>query len=65
MRQVEAPTAWVAPSRLEPKASGGFRHLVDLRELNRCLAVPKVKYETLASLPALSRLGDRGVRADM
>jgi hypothetical protein len=45
----------VSASRLEPKTSGGFRHIVDLRPINVHLPVPKCKYETLAMLPFLSR----------
>jgi hypothetical protein len=55
IRPVEKPTNWVSASRLEPKSSGGYRHLVDLRPLNKHLAVPKCKFETLDLLPFLSR----------
>lgn len=34
VRPVEHPTPWVSASRLEPKRSGGYRHLVDLRPIN-------------------------------
>jgi hypothetical protein len=62
---VAGPTPWVSASRLEPKRSGGFRHLVDLRPINQCLTVPRCKYETLAHLPFLARSGDGGVSLDM
>lgn len=65
IRPLTRPTQWVSSSRLEPKRSGGFRHLVDLRPINEFIQVPRVKYETLASLPALARSGDGGVCVDM
>lgn len=55
IRPIPAPTPWVSSSRLEPKRSGGYRHLVDLRPINQLLWVPKCKYETLTSLPFLAR----------
>ncbi len=55
VRQIQHPTPWVSACRLEPKTSGGYRHLVDLRPLNVHLHVPKCKYETLDLLPFLSR----------
>jgi hypothetical protein len=55
VREVPGPTPWVSASRLEPKTSGGFRHIVDLRPINVHLPVPKCKYETLSLLPFLSR----------
>lgn len=65
IRQVETPTPWVSASRLEPKRSGGYRHLVDLRPINDCLAVPRCKFETLQQLPFLARSGDGGISVDM
>jgi hypothetical protein len=65
VRKVARPSAWVSASRLEPKKSGGFRHLVDLRPINRHILVPKCKYETLSLLPSLSRWGDLGISVDM
>ena len=50
---------------LEPKRSGGFRHIVDLQPLNPFLTVPKVKFETFSLLPLLSKPGDAGVTVDM
>lgn len=55
IREIATPTSWVSASRLEPKTSGGYRHIVDLRPLNAHLPVPRVKYETLAMLPFLAR----------
>jgi hypothetical protein len=55
VREVAHPTPWVSSSRLEPKASGGYRHIVDLRPINAHLPVPKCKYETLDLVPFLSR----------
>ena len=55
VRPVPNPTPWVSASRLEPKTSGGYRHIVDLRPINAHLPVPKCKYETLSLLPFLSR----------
>jgi hypothetical protein len=55
----------VSSSRLEPKSSGGFRHLVDLRPINSHISVPKCKYETLGQLPFLARCDDGGVSVDM
>lgn len=65
IRPIPHPTPWVSASRLEPKRTGGFRHLVDLRPINEFIPVPKVKYETLATLPALARSGDGGISLDM
>ena len=48
IQEISEPTRYVSSSRLEPKRSGGFRHIVDLRNLNKFLLVPKCKYETLA-----------------
>ena len=62
---MEEPTRYVSASRLEPKRSGGYRHIVDLRPLNCHLIVPRCKYETLASLPHLARTGDVAVALDM
>jgi hypothetical protein len=55
IRPVPGSTPLVSASRLEPKTSGGFRHIVDLRPLNAHLPVPKTKYETLNMVPFLSR----------
>ena len=55
VRPVPNPTPWVSASRLEPKTSGGYRHIVDLRPINAHLLVPKCKYDTLSLLPFLSR----------
>ena len=65
IRSVATPSAFVSATRLEPKRSGGFRHIVDLRPLNQYLNVPKVKFETLLLLPLLSKPGDAGVTVDM
>lgn len=65
IRPVDSPTSWVSASRLEPKRSGGYRHLVDLRPINEHIGVPKCKYETLAQLPLLARSGDGGISVDM
>ena len=51
IRQLSGPTPYVSPIRLEAKASGGFRHVVDLRQLNKHVPVPRTKYETLGLLP--------------
>ena len=62
---VAMPSAFVSAMWLEPKRSGGFRHIVDLRPLNQFLTVPKVKFETLSLLPLLSKLGNAGITVDM
>ena len=65
IRSVASPSAFVSATRLEPKRSGGFRYIVDLRPLNQFLTIPKVKFETLSLLPLLSKPGDVGVTVDM
>ena len=65
IRQLSSPTPYVSPSRLEAKASGGFRHVVDLRQLNKHVPVPRTKYETLGLLPQLSEAGDVAISLDM
>ena len=65
IRQLSGPTPYVSPSRLEAKASGGFRHVVDLRQLNKHVPVPRTKYKTLGLLPQLSEAGDVAISLDM
>lgn len=55
----------MASSRLEPKKSGGYRHIVDLRPLNVHFDVPRVKFESLSLLPALSLAGDKAIGVDL
>ena len=65
IRQLSGPMPYVSPSRLEAKASGRFRHVVDLRQLNKHVPVPHTKYETLGLLPQLSEAGDVAISLDM
>ena len=65
IRRLSHPTPYVSPSRLEAKASGGYRHVVDLRQLNKHVPVPRTKYETLGLLPQLSELDDVAISLDM
>jgi hypothetical protein len=55
----------VSSSRLEPKRSGGYRHLVDLRPVNSHITIPKCKYETISQLPYLAKPYDAAVTVDM
>ena len=50
---------------MEPKKSGSYRHIVDLRPLNKNFTVPKVKYESLSLLPALALGGDKAIGVDL
>ena len=65
IHSVASPSAFVSATRLEPKHSGGFSHIVEIWPLNQFLTVPKVKFETLSLLPLLSKPGDAGVTVDM
>ena len=65
VRPVNTPTRYVSASRLEPKRSGGYRHIVDLRPVNAHLRVPKCKYETLSTLPFLAKPNDTAITMDM
>lgn len=65
MKAIPGPTRYVSASRLEPKRTGGYRHIVDLRTINNFLVVPRCKYESLGSLPFISRRNDFGVTFDM
>lgn len=45
--------AFCAGSYLVPKRNGGFRHIINLRPLNKFLAIPRMKYESLSVLKYL------------
>jgi len=56
---------FVSRSRLEAKKSGGFRLVVDLRQVNKHLETQACKYETLDLLPNLIRHDDWMVSFDL
>lgn len=57
--------SFVSRSRLEPKKSGGFRLVVDLRHLNAHLKQYTCKYETLDSLQFIIEIDDWLLSADL
>jgi hypothetical protein len=56
---------FVSSCRLEPKASGGWRLVVDLRHLNSHCPPKPARYETLKSLSSLAVRGDVAFSYDL
>ena len=56
---------FVSKSRLEPKKDGGFRLIVDLRRVNKCLKTTSFKYEALCDLSSLASPGEHMVSFDL
>ena len=55
---VVSHSQYVSRARLEPKRTGGFRLIVDLRHINTHLQQRSCKYETLQVLEQLAQAGD-------
>mgnify|MGYP003449446612 FL=1 len=53
VREVPTRPRYCAGSYLVAKRSGGYRHIVNLRPLNRFLCLPRIKYESLSVLKYL------------
>ena len=47
IRKTTSRPCCVSPLKCTPKKSGGFRLIIDLRQLNECLDVPKFQYESI------------------
>ena len=57
--QLAAPTSFCCSTYLTPKkGTTDFRHIVDLRPLNKYVITPKCKFETLSWLPDLHLPGE-------
>ena len=60
------PTPFVSRTYLEPKSTPGeFRHIVDLRPINRYLVVPKCRFESISVLPDLHAPGEQSISFDL
>lgn len=66
IRQLAGPTPYVSRTYLLPKkGTPDFRHIVDLRPLNKYVITPKCKFESLAMLPDLHSPGEGSVSFDL